>query len=150
MKAILAAAKLALQTGLSAYVRAQDVYVTPSLELIPNGVKTPAIALKDGAIARSEKCGGMWDADFTVQVAVFAQVLKPEASVMSDAATAQKGVLDLAAAVHAILDETTLGIAGMLDAFSPSESASETVGTEAEMFQRKIITYRYLKEETRP
>lgn len=150
MKELLAAVKQALQTGLAARLRPQDVYITPALELIPNGVKAPAVGIKDGPVRRSELASGMLDVDLTVEVALFAQVLKPESSVMGDPATGQPGVLDLAAEVHAILDENTLGIAGMLDAFSPSESGSETVGTEAEMFQRKIITYRYLKQEERP
>jgi hypothetical protein len=147
MKTLLAAMKTALQ-GLS-YVRPQDVYVTPSLELIPNGVRPPAIALKDGPVSRSELAGGMIELSLAVQVAVFAQVYKPEASVMGDAATGAKGVLELAGDVHGVLDENLLGVAGMLSAFSAAESASETVGDETEMFQRKIITYVYTKQEAR-
>lgn len=149
MQELLAAIKAALVSGIS-YARAQDIYITPSLELIPNGVKAPAFAIKDGPIACTEKVGGLLERELAVQVAVFAQIYKPEASVMGDAASGLKGVLELAGDVHGVLDENLLGIAGMLDAFSPSESASEPVGDESEMFQRKVIEYRYLKEEERP
>jgi hypothetical protein len=148
MQELLTKLKTALQGGLS-YVRAQDVFVTPSLELIPNGVKSPAVALKDGAVSRSELAGGMIEIGLAVQIAVFAQVFKPEASVMGDASTGSKGVLELAGDVHGVLDENLLGIAGMLSAFSATESASETVGDETGMFQRKIITYVYTKQEER-
>ena len=148
MKELLSAIKTALQQGI-AYARPQDVYVTPDLALIPNGVKAPAVAIKDGPVARSELAGGMLNLALTVQVAVFAQILKPEASVMGDAAAGLKGVLELAGDVHGVLDENLLGIAGMLGAFSASESASESVGNESEMFQRKVITYTYTQEVER-
>ena len=149
MQTLLSAIKTALLEALDD-LRSQDIYITPSLELIPNGVRPPAVALKDGPIARTEKVCGLWEVNLTVQVAVFARILQPEASIMGDTATEQKGVLELAADVHAALDQNLLSISGMLDAFSPSESESETVGDESEMFQRKVITYQYLKEEARP
>lgn len=149
MKELLAAIKAALLTGIT-YVRPQDLYITPSLDLVPNGVRPPAIAIKDGPIARTEKLGGLWEVSLAVRIAVFAQVLKPEASLMGDTSTSTKGMLDMADDVHTVLDENFLSIVGMLDAFSPSEGESELVGDESEMFQRKIITYQYLKEEDRP
>jgi hypothetical protein len=112
-------------------------------------VRPPAIALKDGAVERSELAGGMIERSLSVQVAVFAAILKPEASVMGDAATGGRGVLEIADDVHEVLDENLLGIAGALSAFAASESPSETVGDESEMFQRKIITYTYTFQEDR-
>lgn len=149
MKELLTKLKAALQQGIS-YVRPQDVYITADLNLIPNGVMAPAFGLKDGPIRRSEKAGGMWEVVMTVQVGLFAKVLKPEASVMGDPASGQKGVLDLQKDLHALLDENLLGIIGMQAAFSPSEAGSETVGNESEMFQRKIVSYEFTKEEERP
>ena len=148
MKALLATMKTTLQ-GLSC-VREQDVYITASFELIPNGVRMPAVALKDGPIVRTELSGGMWERTLTVRIGLFAQVLKSEASIMGDAVSNQKGLLDLARDVHGLLDENLLSIAGMQAAFSPSETESETVGNETEMLQRKIVTYTYTQQEDRP
>jgi hypothetical protein len=149
MKALLNAMKTALQQGLT-YVRADDVFITSALEFLPDGMMPPGIGLKDGTIVRRELISGMLEITLQVQIGVFVQVFKDEASLMGDAASHQKGLLEIVPDLHAILDENMLGIFGMQAAFSPSESGSEPVGNDTDLFQRKIITYEYVKEETRP
>ena len=40
-------------------------------------------------------------------------------------------------------------VAGMIEAFSPSETASELFGDEEETLQKKTVTYQYMKQEER-
>jgi hypothetical protein len=143
MKALLAAIKAALLADEALGLRAQDCYVTPALEFIPNEVRAPFIALKDGDVTREELFSSALAETLSVQVCVFAHVLMPSASVMGDVPSGLRGVLDLCDAVHAVLDENLLGVSGLISAFCRSEGASETVGDEAEMYQRKILTYTY-------
>jgi hypothetical protein len=128
MKQLLTAIKTELTNGLPG-IRPGDVFITNSLELIPNDVRPPAVGIRTDRHPQ-RKASGMWQVALTVRIAVFALVPKPEASVMGDAATGLKGVLELAAAVHTLLDQNLLGISGMQSAFSPAEGESEPVGDE--------------------
>lgn len=148
MKALIEAIRARLQSGLG-YVRAADVFVTEDDNLIPEAVKFPAVGLKDGAIARTELAGGWWRVNPAVRLVVWVQLQKTEAGVMGDDASGQKGVLEIADDIHALLDQNLLGIEGMQGAFSPSEGESQFVGDEQLVLQRKVIEYRYELEEVR-
>lgn len=130
-------------------MRAADIFVTEDDSLIPDAVKFPAVGIKDGPIARTEDAGGYWTVSLDVRIICLVQLQKTEAAVMGDASTGKKGVLDMAVDVHAALDNDLLAIAGMQAAFSPAEGESEFIGDEQLVLQRKIITYRYEKEELR-
>ncbi len=149
MKELLSAIKTKLQTDID-YVRSKDFYITESEELIPSSVKFPAIGIKDGPIDRKELAGGMIEIKLQVRIIVLVQLQKHEAAIMGDASTGKKGVLEMAQDIHDSLDEDLLNIAGMIEAFSPAETESETTGDEELVLQRKIITYEYTKEKERP
>jgi len=148
MKALLTAIKARLQQDLS-YVRASDVFITEDEHMIPEAVKFPAIGIKDGVIVRRELAGGMLEITLNVNVVIWVKLLKDEATIMGDAATGKKGVLEIEDDIHEALDENLLDITGMQEAFSPEPSASELFGDETEAVQRKVVGYRYVKEEER-
>lgn len=149
MKALLTAIESALQSGLD-YVRDGDVFVTPDDNYIPEDVRFPAVGLKDGGISRMELPGGMLRVQMDVKIILYVQLAKNEAAIMGDAAGGRTGILDMADDIHAILDENLLSITGMQEAYSPSDQESLMVGDENETMQRKILSYRYVKEANRP
>lgn len=149
MKDLLAAIKTKLQTGLT-YIRDRDINIVPHTNYIPNAIKTYGIGIKDGKITRKEQAGGMIEITLEVKLAVYVQLAKDEASIMGDTSTSKKGLLEVSDDIHSSLDENMLSITGMQEAFSPSETESELFGDDRETLQRKIITYRYVKEEERP
>lgn len=151
MKTLLTAIKSQLQSDLT-YVRDSDIFVMEDENEYPGeAVKYPAIGLKDGSVIRKELMGGMMEYTMTVKIVVFVQLSKSEATIMGDAASGKKGVLDVEADVHTSLDENLLGISGMQEAVpAANQPESDLFGDETEMVQRKIIPYQYVKEETRP
>jgi len=149
MKALLTAIQTQLRTDLTT-IRDSDIYIAPHENYIPNQVRPPCVGIKDGRIVRKELAGGMMEVTLDVTIAIFVHLAKDEASIMGDTATGKKGVLEIGEDVHTSLDESLLGITGMQEAFSPSESGSELFGDEKETLQRKLITYQYVMEEERP
>jgi hypothetical protein len=149
MKALLIAIQTALKGGLS-YVRDDDIFITPHENYIPHAVRPTCVGLKDGPIKRIELAGGMMEYIMDVQVVLWVDLLKEEASIIGDAAAGEKGVLEVGDDVHVLLDENLLGITGMIAAYSPAETGSELFGDDSKTMQRKIITYRYTKQEVRP
>lgn len=149
MKDLIEAAKKAVQESEELdYVRAGDVAVVPNLNFLPPHVRPPAVAIKDGRISRTELAGGMLEVTREVYFVLYVKLLKEEAPLLGD--SENKGVLQMAEDLHELLDENELGIEGMLHAFSPAETESETVVKDGDVLQRKIVTYRYLTEEERP
>lgn len=150
MKELLAAIKSKIQTDLI-YVRDSDVFITENENLIPDSVRFPAVGIKDGPISRKELAGGMMEYTMTVKVIPYVQLTKPAAAVMGDTSTGSKGILDMEDDIHSSLDENLLNISGMQSAVSATISPeSETFGDETEVIQRKVISYTYIKEESRP
>lgn len=150
MKALLTAIKSQLQTDLT-YVRDQDVVVVEDEYLIPKAVKSHAVGLKDGPVIRKELAGGMMEYTTTVKIILYVQLFKPEAVIMGDGSL--KGILDVEADVHESLDENLLGITGMQSAVAlPNQPESELFADEESgmAWQRKVVPYEYIKEETRP
>jgi len=147
LKALLTAIKSELPNNL-AWVRAGDVYITPDVDFIPPGTRYPCIGIKDGTIRRRELPGNMLEVTLTVTLAVYVQLLKPEASIMGDGN--KPGVLDAAADIHGVLDENLLNITDMQKAFSPNEDDSQMASDDKRLLQSKLITYHYVKEEDRP
>ncbi len=143
MKDLLNAIKLQLQTDL-AYVRNRDVYVTEDEILIPNYVKFPAVALKDGTTARKLADKSEIDEDMRVRVSSYSQIFKPQESVMGT-----EGVLQMISDIVDSLDENNLGLAGMYHALAISIEASETFGDEQEMIQKKTVVFQYQRTRSR-
>jgi len=150
MKELLGAIKSQLQTDLT-YVRDSDIFVTEDENMIPNAVKFPAVGIKDGPVQRIEMIDGMMEYCMTVKIVALTQLTKPEAAIMGDTSTSQKGILDLEADIHTSLDENLLFITGMISAVAlANQPESEVFGDETEVIQRKIIGYEYVKETERP
>lgn len=149
MKSLLTAIKSQLQTDIT-YVRDREVYITEDEDLIPGEVKFPAIGLKDGPVTRKELAGGMWEVTLFVDVIVYVGLEKAEAAVMGDAASSQKGVLDIEDDILSSLDDNLLDISGMQEAFAGDSESSQTIGDEKDALQKKKTTFKYVKEEDRP
>ncbi len=140
MKDLLTAIQTELQGALS-YVRDADIYITEDEDLIPQAVKFPAVALKDGDVEWEVDASGPTKKQaLYVNVIVYVQIVRPEGSVMGDGS--HKGVLEIHADIKAELDENTLD-SEVSDAEIVSEKASETIGDEKEMIQKKAATYKY-------
>jgi hypothetical protein len=150
MRELIQAIQTHLQNGLG-YVREADVFVTPHVDFLPDAAKFPAVGIKDGAIQRRELAGGVLEFTLDVTVIPWVQLRKSaDASIMGDPVNDQKGVLEMAEDVHALLDENLLGLDGMIEAFCPTESESELFMEESGGLQKKNITYRYVREVERP
>lgn len=148
MKSLLIAIQNTLKSGLD-YVRSGDVFIAPHEDFLPESIKFPAVGLKDGAVTRREEPGGMIEESLSVTVTVWAQLRRAaETSIVGD--SANKGVLEVAADVTALLDENLLGLDGVIEAFSPSESASAFFMEESGGLQNKKITCHYTRETARP
>lgn len=143
MKELLNAIRTQLRTDLT-YVRNRDVYVTEDEILIPDYVKFPAVALKDGTTARKLADKSEIDEDLRVRISSYSQIFKPEESVMGS-----KGVLQMTADIINSLDENNLSLAGMYHAFAISVEASETFGDEQEMIQKKTVVFQYQRTKPR-
>lgn len=148
MKALLQAVQTQLRADLT-YIRDGDIFITPHENYIPRNVRPPCVGVKDGRIARMELPSGMWAVKAQVVLAVYVMLAKDEASVIGDAASGRKGILEIADDIHASLDENLLSISGVISAFSPAESPSTLFGT-GPYLQQKLITYEYEMEEARP
>ena len=150
MKELLTAIKAQLQTDLT-YVRDSDIFITEDDDLVPQSVRFPAVGIKDGPVQATELASDMMKYIMSVRIIPYVQLVKPEAAVMGDASTSSKGILEMEEDIHQSLDENDLDIDGMQEAVGdPNRPESELFGDEEEMVLRKKITYRYVKEETRP
>lgn len=150
MRELIQAIQAELRAEIS-YIRDGDIYIAADTGYLPDHVLQPCLGIKDGEATRVELAGGMWEVTLTVELIIFVQLHKEEAGVVGDSASGRKGVLEIAADIHAALDENLLGITGMISAFSPSESESRLfVDEDGGGLQQKIITYQYVKEEDRP
>jgi hypothetical protein len=149
LKDLLTAIQTQLRTDLT-YIRDSDIYIAPHENYIPGQVRPPCVGIKDGAIVRKELVSSMLEVTLNVTIVIMVQLAKDEASIIGDAATGKKGVLEIADDIHTALDENLLDIDNMQEAYSPSEEASVLFGDEKEALQRKLITYQYIREGLRP
>lgn len=147
MQTLLVAIKSALQTRVS-QVRDGDVFITPSANFIPAGVKsTLAIGIKDGTVTMKDLTCGVVEKTLQVQVIVFIRLQKPEAAIIGDPSTSSLGVLAAIDAIEAVLTDNLLAISGLIAARPVAESASELfVGDAGSAWQTKTITYDYTWE----
>ncbi len=148
-KALLTAIETALQSGIS-YMRDSDIYIADDLYRIPQGVKFPACAIKDGIVSVVETPGGMWVLTINISIAIFVRTYKATEAVMGNADTEAKGVLDCEADVIDTLSENMLDLAGVVLARWTGSAESEKFEDETEAIQMKIINFQYEKEEDRP
>ena len=149
MKDLLEAIQAALQTALRDYCRSGDIFITPDEDLLPHGVRFPAVGLKDGQIRRRELTADMREETLQVRVVIFQKTARDiGATIVGDAAN--RGVLEIAADIDAVLDENTLDLAGMLSAMCTDESASQAYLSETDGVQKKVLTYTYEREAERP
>jgi hypothetical protein len=141
MKALLQAIKSRLENQLN-YIK--KVHYLVDEDLLPAATGFPCIGLKDGNISYEQYAAeGIQKIITEVRVIVYQEILRPEAPVMGYGN--EKGVLEIAADVKAALDNyKTLGsITNIVFADLISEEASETMGSEAVLIQKKGLTMRY-------
>lgn len=148
MKALLLDVKSQLQADLD-YIRAGSIFITEDDYSIPDYVKFPAVGLKDGEVIYTIETGDQETDELFVKAIAWVQLMKPEASIVGDDATGQKGVLDIIADIKASLNDEKFS--GKYEGAIPvSETESELI-VEPEkktVLQRKSITLRYVRLET--
>ena len=145
MKALLTAIKTQLKTSLT-YVRDSDIYVTEDERMLPDAMKFPAVGIKDGSVAYTRATKSQEDQELQVKIIVYQELQKPEASIMSDTSTSQKGVLDIIGDVITALKNNLFS--GEVDsAFPIAESESEFIGDDEikRYFQMKSVTMQYFR-----
>jgi hypothetical protein len=143
MKALISALQTQLQTSL-AYVRDSDIFVTEDDRLIPAAVRFPAVGIKDGPIVYEMQTNMHEQHILDVKILAYVQLRKPEASIMGDASTSKKGVLDIIDDIFTALKNNLLS--GQADIAWPiGESESELLADEDTAIQMKSITMRYTR-----
>lgn len=142
MKALLTAAKTALQTALT-YVRNGDVYVTEDLRMIRNYGGYPAVAIKDGGTVFVAESADQRGDTLTLQAAGYVKLHKPEASIMGDDSASEKGLLDIANDIIAALDTSFTGLVDLAEVVDIG--ATEPVYNEAQVLQMITVTMRYYR-----
>jgi hypothetical protein len=86
-------------------MRSADIYITEDIRLIRKSGSYPAIGIKDGGIQFASLAGDQDEDTLTVTIAVYVSMQKQEAMVIG--AAGQKGVLDIAVDVLALLKDHT-------------------------------------------
>lgn len=144
MQTLISAIKQALQNSDALdYVRDADVYVTEDDLLLPESVRFPAIAIKDGSVTYRIATQNQENDSLLVKIIAYVQLAKPEAAIMGDSASGQPGVLDVMADVRALLKGNRLG--GIVDSAWPESETESTLLMESDGqgIQYKTLTIRY-------
>lgn len=142
MKALISAAKTALQTALTT-VRSSDVYVTEDLGLIRASGGYPAVGIKDGGTDFATEAGNQRGDTLTLKVGIYVKLHKPEAAIMGDDSASEPGLLDLALAVIGALDSTLGGAVDLAEPVSVSES--RLMFDETRSLQTLDVTMRFYR-----
>jgi hypothetical protein len=121
MKTLLMNCKTRLRTEIS-YIRPADIYITEDIRLIRSSGSYPAIGIKDGGVQFAALAGDQDEDTLTVTLAVYVSLQKQEAMLIG--AAGQKGVLDVAEDILALLKDYTFS--GSYDTALPlSQGESE-------------------------
>jgi hypothetical protein len=146
MKEILNALKTAIPAGMTTL---KGISVVPDPDWIPETAQFPYVGLKDGKVLRSEGAAETVDRTEEVWIYVYVRLLQNrEASILGIDAPHPpddiKGLLDYVADLHALLHLNTLSVSGVVHAFCPEETESETFMQRENVFiQRKGCRYVY-------
>ena len=144
MKSLLLAMKVALQSAEELiYVVDADIFITPHEDIIPNDATFPCIGLKDGDIEREESAHKVIDEILEVDVVAYQLLKAGEITLIGNGET--HGLFDLISDIRSVLDYNELGLDNILRVYIPNELASDFMGAEDVVVQRKIVTYRYVK-----
>ncbi len=125
------------------YVPDNSIYIACDENLIPSYAKMPAIAIKDGNIRNTQQLTKNYNQTAWVRVTCYQQILKEEESMIGT-----YGVLQMCADVFTSLIDEKLDIAGVMNVFPTDEEASQTIGDEREMIQKKTIVLQYVIHKT--
>lgn len=152
MKTLMTSIQTALRAsaGLS-YLRKDDAYISPTVNYMPDLIRSVGIGIVPGPQGRVEKLGGRMDVTRTVRIAVFVNLLKPDSAVIGIGSN--KGLLDVCDDIDAVLNANFLGLPAIESAFCRSISEPVVFGSEAErgrMIVRIVMDYQYESEESEP
>lgn len=129
------------------YIREMDIFITPHIGFIPQGVMTPCIGIKDGKVKHSYGAARTKNFEIGVRLAIFEGLSGQEASIVGNPVTDSKGVLDIEADCVAALDGNKLGLKGMISARIDDDPASEFFNTKnGPELQRKQLGLMYEKQ----
>jgi len=131
------------------YINDADIVITPDIDIIPISLNFPAILIKEDTIYREDRINIRWKVKMFVHIIALQLLKASDISIMGQATPKIYGILDIVDDIHGSLNNNTLSITGMQSA-SPTadEPGSEMGGSEDLVFQRKILTYEYLKNVT--
>jgi hypothetical protein len=143
---LLKAIRQQLQSELS-YIREGDIFITPHIGFIPQGVMRPCIGIKDGKDDHSYGAGHSKENKLYVRLAIFTDLSNQEYSIVGNPVSNVKGVLEIKTDCIAALEGNKLGIKGMtrVKVVADPESESFIVKGDAKM-QRKQLGFLYEKQ----
>lgn len=145
-KALLLAVKARLTSALAAYVRPSDVFITPDPDFLPHGYRMPCVGIKDGPVRIAEGHSNTEEHAYQVALVVWAAVNKPEATIVGDAASGAKGLLEVAADVVKALRGETLDLPGFQWARPVEVGETELAADENSAASRQAIVFEFTWE----
>lgn len=151
MKTLITAIKTELQGAAISGLRAGDVYISPTVNYMPETIQALGIGIVPGPESRVEKLGGMFEVTRIVRIALFSSMLKPDASVIGDARN--PGILDAAKSVDDVLHGNFLGLSAIESAFCRLISEPVVFGAKEQygrFIVRVVMDYQYESEEESP
>lgn len=130
------------------YLRGSDVWVSPTVNYMPETVRMVGAGVVPGPELRIEKVGNLFGVTRTVNVALFVSMMKPEAVVIGDAVN--PGTTDITAAVDGVLHDNFLGLPAIESAFCRTIGEPVVFGSKAQagrFIVRVVMGYQYESEE---
>ena len=118
----------------------KSVFITPAINWLPVGVRPPCIGIKDGGSFRKELPGGCLEIVRKVHIVTTVDLFKGEQKIIGNNDKDKPGVLDIADAINAELDENLLDLDGYISAFCNEISESISYGdVEKDVFYQQIV-----------
>ncbi len=130
--------------GQMADFRASDIYITPDLQYLPQGVKMPCIGIKDGKVEHKYLAAGEKEYVLFVRLIVFLELTKRREAIVGG--NFSLGILQITRQLTDLLENNPLGDPEIQEARIIEDPESKFyLGKGKEMYQRKELVLKYTK-----
>lgn len=127
-------------------IRRADVYITPSLVFIPQGVGMPCLGIKDGKVTHRYLAGGAKEYTMIVRLVLFMKPTAKEAAIVGSDKSGKKGILNLQREVVGILENNLLKIDELEEAIIIDDPEVQFYPTDKrDYYLRKELGLQYTK-----
>ncbi len=132
-----------LQNKLEGF-RDSDIYITPDLQFLPQGVKMPCIGIKDGKVEHKYLAAGEMEYSMTVRLIMFLDLTKRKEAIVGG--RWGLGILQINKQLTSLLENNNLGNPAIQEARIIEDPESKFyLGKGKEMYQRKELVLKYTK-----